>query len=118
MWNILSFEIVQNTKGLFLVRPLGGFFLAFQLGLIEFGLYLLVFHLSLEESVVVTHTNLKSTLSILDSLCKNITPNIRIITEENISWHKHLNNSRPYTFILQKLKKPIDWFVLIYYFLQ
>ena len=31
MWRILFFEIVQKTKGVFLVWHLGGFFLAFQL---------------------------------------------------------------------------------------
>ena len=34
MWNILSFDIVHNTNGIFLVWPLGGFVFAFQLGLI------------------------------------------------------------------------------------
>ena len=42
MWHILYFEIVHKIKGLFLVWTLGGFFLAFQLGLIEFEFYLLV----------------------------------------------------------------------------
>ena len=32
MCHILSFEILQKTKGMFLVRPLGGLFIAFQLG--------------------------------------------------------------------------------------
>ena len=36
MCHILSFDIVHNTKGLVLMWPLGGLFLAFQLGLIEF----------------------------------------------------------------------------------
>ena len=31
IWNTLSFEIAQKTKSLFLVWPLGGLFLAFQL---------------------------------------------------------------------------------------
>ena len=34
MWNILLFEKFQNTKGIFLVWPLGGFFLAFKLSLL------------------------------------------------------------------------------------
>ena len=34
IWHILYFEIVQKTKGLFLVWPLGGLFLAFQMGLL------------------------------------------------------------------------------------
>ena len=28
----------------------------------------------------------------------------------NISWHTHLKHSKPYIFILQKLKKPQDYF--------
>ena len=44
MWHTPSFEIVQKTMGLFLVWHLGGFFLAFQMGLLEFGFYLLVLH--------------------------------------------------------------------------
>ena len=42
MWHILSFEIVRKTKGVFLVWPLGVLFLAFQLGLFEFVLSLMV----------------------------------------------------------------------------
>ena len=34
MWNILYFEIGHKTKGLILVWPLGGFFIAFQLRLL------------------------------------------------------------------------------------
>ena len=36
MWHILSFQIMQKKKGLFLVWPLRGIFLELQLGLIEF----------------------------------------------------------------------------------
>ena len=42
MWHIIYFEIAHKTKGLFLVWTLGGFFLAFQLGLVEFIFPLLV----------------------------------------------------------------------------
>ena len=81
MWHILSFEILQNTKGLFLVLPLGVFFLVFQLGLLEFGFYLLVLNFCPVKSVVVTLIYLILTLKRLDILCKNIPPNIRIIAE-------------------------------------
>ena len=42
MWHTLSFDIVHIKKGMFLVWPLGGFFIASQLGLLYFGFYLLV----------------------------------------------------------------------------
>ena len=35
MWNILSFEIVHEKKGILLVWPLGGFFISFQLVLLD-----------------------------------------------------------------------------------
>ena len=44
IWLILHFEITQNTKGIYLVWPLGDFFPVFQLGLLEFGFYHLVLH--------------------------------------------------------------------------
>ena len=44
MWNILPFEILQKTKGLFLVWTFGGFFIALQLGLLEILFSLLVMH--------------------------------------------------------------------------
>ena len=47
MWNILSFEIVQKIKGLFLVWTLGGLFIAFQISLLEFGFSFLVLHFCL-----------------------------------------------------------------------
>ena len=43
-WHVLTFEMLHKIKGLFLVWPLGGFFIAFQLGLIEFGFSLLGIH--------------------------------------------------------------------------
>ena len=61
----MSFDIVQKTKGLFLVWPFGGFFLAFQLGFLEYGLSLLVLHFCLEKSVVRTLSHLSLTLSSL-----------------------------------------------------
>ena len=42
IWYILPYESVQNKKGLFLVWPLGVVFLTLQMGLLEFGLSLLV----------------------------------------------------------------------------
>ena len=81
MWHILSFTILQTTKGLFLVWHLGGFFIVFQLGLIEFGFSLLVLNFCLAKSVAGTLIHLILTLSILDSLCKNKLPNIRTISE-------------------------------------
>ena len=81
IFHILSFEIVQKKKGLFLVWTLGGFFLAFQLSLLEFGFSVLVLNFCLEKSVVGTLGHLSFTLSILDSLRKNIPPNIRMISD-------------------------------------
>ena len=65
MWHILSFEIVQKTKALFLVWTLGGLYLAFQLILLEFGLSLLVVCLCLTESVVGTLSHFSLNLSSL-----------------------------------------------------
>ena len=79
MWYILSFEIVQKRKGIFLVRPLGVFFLALHIGLLEFGFYLLVLHSFLANSVFGTLIQLILNFSILESLCKNKPPNISII---------------------------------------
>ena len=56
---------------MFLVQTLGGFFLAFQLVLLHFGLYLLFLHFCFEKSAIGTLRNLSSTLIILESLCKN-----------------------------------------------
>ena len=47
--HILFFEILQWAKGLFLMCPLGGFFLPFQLILIEFSFYCLVLHFCIEK---------------------------------------------------------------------
>ena len=86
MWNILSFEIVQKTKSLFLVCHLGGFFLALQLGLLEFVLSLRVLYFYLEKSVFGDLSHLSLTFSILESLCKNKSLNIRMITEAKKRW--------------------------------
>ena len=86
MWHILYFEIIQKTKGLFLVWLLGGFFLAFRLDLLEFGFYLLVLNFCLAKSSVDTIIHLRLTLSSLDSLCKNKPPNIKIISEAKKIW--------------------------------
>ena len=72
---------MHKTKGLFLVWPLGGFILASQPGLIEFGLSILVIHFCLERLVVGTLIYLGLTLISLESLCKNKPPNIRMIFE-------------------------------------
>ena len=65
MCHIISFEILKNTMGLFLVWPLRGFFLAFQLGLLEFGFSLLVPHYFLEKSVLDTLSHLSLILTSL-----------------------------------------------------
>ena len=72
---------MQKTKGLFLVWPLGGLILDFQLGLIEFGLSILVLNFCLIKLVVETLIYLRLTLSSLDSLCKNKPPHIKMIVE-------------------------------------
>ena len=79
MCNILSFEIVYKIKEIFLVLPLGGFFLDFQLRILEFVFSLLVLHFCLVKPVVVTLRQLILSLSSLDSLYKNKPPNIRMI---------------------------------------
>ena len=81
MWDILYFEIVHKTKGVFLVWPLGGLYLAFQLSILEFGFSLLVLIFFLAKSVVGTLIQLKFNLSSLESLCKNKPPNIRLFDE-------------------------------------
>ena len=43
MCHIISFDFFQKTKDIFLVWPLGGFFIAFQLRLLELWFYLLFF---------------------------------------------------------------------------
>ena len=83
MWNILSFENLQQIKCIFLVWPLGGFFLDFQLGLICFEFYLLVLHFCLKKSVVDIFRNLSFTVSILDNIYINKPPNIRMIAGSN-----------------------------------
>ena len=81
MRHILLFDIVQYTKGLFSVGTLGGFFLAFQLGLIGFGFDLLVLQYFLSKSVVGTIIHLSLTFIIMKRLCKNRPPKIRMIAE-------------------------------------
>ena len=49
--HIVSFGNLQYAKGIFLVFPLGGFFLTFQLVLFDFGLYPLVLHLVLKNQL-------------------------------------------------------------------
>ena len=68
MWHILSFEIVQKIKGLFLVWPLKSLFLALQLILLEFGFSLLFLNFCLAKSDVGTLSQFSLTFSILDSL--------------------------------------------------
>ena len=51
MWHILL------QKGIFLVRPLGGFFLDFQLGLLELGFFLLVMHFLLQSHLLAPLDN-------------------------------------------------------------
>ena len=67
---------------MFLVWPLGGLFLAFQLGLSDLELSLLVLHFCLAKSAVVTLIYLRLNLSILETLCKNEALKIRMISEE------------------------------------
>ena len=78
IWHKISFEIVQKIKGPFSVWPLGGIFLDFQLGLIEFRFSLLVMHFFLAKSAVRTLSQLILTLISLESLCKNKPLNIRM----------------------------------------
>ena len=80
MWHILSFEKIQK-KGSILVWPLGGFLLAFQPGLLEVGLYLLVLNFCLAKSVFGTLSQLSLILSILESLCKKKPLEITIISK-------------------------------------
>ena len=86
MWHIPSFEIVHKTKGLFLVWPLGGPFLAFKLRLLEFVLSLLGPHLRLAKSVVGILSQLRLTFSILESQRENKPPKIRMIDEAKKRW--------------------------------
>ena len=79
----ILFEKIQQTKGLFLVWPLGVLFLSFQMGLIGFGLSLLFMHFYLSKSTVGTLNHLSLTLSSLYSLCKNTPLNIRMIVGSN-----------------------------------
>ena len=83
MWQIQYFEILQKTKGLFLVWTLGLFFLALQMSFLEFGFSILVLQFFLAKSVVLTLGYLSLTLSILESQLKIIPPSSRIISEAN-----------------------------------
>ena len=89
MWHIISFEILYNTKGLFLLWTLGGLFIAFQMGLLYFVLSLQVMHFCLSMSVVGTLIHFILTLSSLDRLCKNKPPNMRMIYEAKKRWVKN-----------------------------
>ena len=84
MWNTISFEIVQ--KNILGVACGGGFFLALQISLIEFGLSLLVLNFCLTNSVVRTLSQLSLTLCSLDILRKNKRLNIKIIDEAKKIW--------------------------------
>ena len=74
-------KIFQKTKVLFLVWPLGGFFLAFRLGLLESGFSLLVLHFFSCKVSCCTLIHLIPTLSSLEILCKNKPPRIKTIYE-------------------------------------
>ena len=69
MWHTTSFETIQYTKGLLLLWPFGGLFLASQMGLLDFGFSLLFLKFCFEEKTVCT----------LISYVENIPPNIRMI---------------------------------------
>ena len=75
-----------RKMGLFLVWRLGGFFLVFQLRLLEFWVSLLVIYFCPAKSVGGTLIQLSFTLRILESLCKNKPPNIMIIAEAKKRW--------------------------------
>ena len=70
IWHILYFEIMYKTKDLFLGWPFGGVFLALQLVLLEFGLYLLIMPSCMLKSIFGTLNQLSLALIILYSLCK------------------------------------------------
>ena len=78
---ILYFKSVQKTKVIFLVGPLGGIFIAFQLGLLVFGFFLLALHVCFSKYIVVNLRHLSLILSILEILCINYPPNGRMIAE-------------------------------------
>ena len=86
MWHTISFKIVQKTEGLFLVWHLERFFLAFQLGLLEFVFSLLVIYSCLAKPFFGTLSHLRLTLSGLESLCKYKPPNIRMNYEAKKRW--------------------------------
>ena len=88
MWHILSFEIVQKKKGLFLVWPLGELFFAFQLSLICFELSFLVLQFCISKSVFDTLIHFILTLIILDILCKN-----KPLKSRNIAYSKKISAS-------------------------
>ena len=81
MWHILSFDIGQEDKGYVFSVFFERLFPAFQLGLLEFGLSLMVLNFCIEDSVVKTLSNLRFYLRILENFCKNKPPNIRMIAE-------------------------------------
>ena len=82
-----------EKKGIFLVWPLVGFFIALQLSLNGFGFSLLVL-IFLEKSLIVTPNQFILTFIILDILCKNKPPNSRMIDEaRNIRVKNHLDDS-------------------------
>ena len=83
MWHTLVFEIAHKKKGIFLVWPLGGFVLSFQLCLLKFRFPLLVLHFFLANPVDITLSHSILTSIILKNLCKNISPNIRMIAVAN-----------------------------------
>ena len=91
MWYILSFEMVHKTKGIFWCGIWeASFFPYFQLGLIDFGFYLLLLNSCLTKSAIGNLSHLSSNLSSLDSLCKNTPTNIRMIYEAKTRWVKHI----------------------------
>ena len=77
---------LKLCRKLSLVWPLGGFFLALQISLIEFGLSLLVLNFCLAYSVVRTLSQLSLTLCSLEILRKNKRLNIRMIDEAKKIW--------------------------------
>ena len=75
-----------RKKGIFLVWPLGGFFLAFQIILLGFVFSLLVLHFYIVKSVFGILIQLSLTLSILEILFKNKPPNISMVSEAKKRW--------------------------------
>ena len=77
---------LKLCRKLSLVWPLGGFIIALQRSLIEFGLSLLVLNFCLANSVVRTLGQLIFTLCSLEILRKNKRLNIRFIDEAKKIW--------------------------------